>query len=209
MVWFADRQQAGRMLAERLAEHPFADPVVLGLPRGGVPVAAEIARTLDAPLDVLVVRKLGMPGHEEFAMGAVGEGGARALNERVTVGIPSRDLERIETREKAEVEQRVARFRGGRAAVDLRERTAIIVDDGIATGATARAACAIARARGAGTIVLAVPVAAPDSLAELADAADEIVCLHAPPGFMAVGMHYVDFRQVEDAEVVRLLRTSE
>jgi len=206
MVWFADRQQAGRMLAERLAEHPLTDPVVLGLPRGGVPVAAEIARALDAPLDVLVVRKLGFPGHEEFAMGAVGEGGARALNEQVAAGVASRDFERIEAREKAEVEQRVARFRERRAAVDLRGRTAIIVDDGIATGATARAACAIARARGADVIVLAVPVAAPDSLAELADAADEIVCLHAPPGFMAVGMHYVDFRQVEDAEVVRLLR---
>ena len=206
MVWFADRQQAGRMLAERLAEHPLTDPVVLGLPRGGVPVAAEIARALDAPLDVLVVRKLGFPGHEEFAMGAVGEGGARALNEQVAAGVASRDFERIEAREKAEVEQRVARFRERRAAVDLRGRTAIIVDDGIATGATARAACAVARARGADVIVLAVPVAAPDSLAELADAADEIVCLHAPPGFMAVGMHYVDFRQVEDAEVVRLLR---
>ena len=206
MVWFADRQQAGRMLAERLEEHPLTDPVVLGLPRGGVPVAAEIARVLDAPLDVLVVRKLGFPGHEEFAMGAVGEGGGRSLNEQVAAGVSSRDLARIEAREKAEVEQRVARFREGRIAVDLRGRTAIIVDDGIATGATARAACEIARARGADVIVLAVPVAAPDSLAELADAADEIVCLHAPPGFMAVGMHYVDFRQVEDAEVVRLLR---
>lgn len=194
------------MLAERLAEHPFTDPVVLGLPRGGVPVAVEVARVLDAPLDVLVVRKLGFPGHEEFAMGAVGEDGARVLDHRVADGVAPRDLEQIETRETMEIGQRVARFRDRRPAVDLRGRTAIIVDDGIATGATARAACAIARARGAAVIVLAVPVAAPDSLAELADAADEIVCLYAPAGFMAVGMHYVDFRQVEDAEVVRLLR---
>lgn len=208
MERFEDREQAGRMLAERLAQHPLTDPVVLGLPRGGVPVAAEVATVIDAPLDVLVVRKLGMPGHEEYAMGAVGEGGATALNERATAGVRPRDLERIEARERAEVEQRVARFREGRPAVDLHGRTAIIVDDGIATGATARAACAIARERGADVIVLAVPVAAPDSLVELEDAADEIVCLHAPPGFMAVGMHYVDFRQVEDAEVVRLLRAA-
>lgn len=194
------------MLAERLAEHPLTDPVVLGLPRGGVPVAVEIARVLDAPLDVLVVRKLGFPGHEEFAMGAVGEDGARVLDQRVAAGVAPRDLEQIETRETMEIGQRVARFRDRRPAVDLRGRTAIIVDDGVATGATARAACAIARARGAAVIVLAVPVAAPDSLAELADAADEIVCLYAPAGFMAVGMHYVDFRQVEDTEVVRLLR---
>ncbi|WP_341977655.1 phosphoribosyltransferase [Microbacterium sp. LTA6] len=205
-MWFADRTQAGRMLAERLAEHPLTDPVVLGLPRGGVPVAVEIARVLDAPLDVLVVRKLGFPGHEEFAMGAVGEDGARVLDQRVAAGVAPRDLEQIETRETMEIGQRVARFRDRRPAVDLRGRTAIIVDDGVATGATARAACAIARARGAAVIVLAVPVAAPDSLAELADAADEIVCLYAPAGFMAVGMHYVDFRQVEDTEVVRLLR---
>lgn len=193
------------MLAERLAEHPLTEPVVLGLPRGGVPVAAEIAQALAAPLDVLVVRKLGFPGHEEFAMGAVGEGGARVLDQRVAAGVSRRDLERIEAREAAEVEERVARFREGRPAIDLQGRTAVIVDDGVATGATARAACAIARARDAAAIVLAVPVAAPDSLAGLADAADEIVCLYAPAGFMAVGMHYVDFRQVEDAEVVRLL----
>lgn len=205
MERFADRQQAGRMLAERLAEHPLTEPVVLGLPRGGVPVAAEIAQALAAPLDVLVVRKLGFPGHEEFAMGAVGEGGARVLDQRVAAGVSRRDLDRIEAREAAEVEERVARFREGRPAIDLQGRTAVIVDDGIATGATARAACAIARARDAAAIVLAVPVAAPDSLAGLADAADEIVCLYAPAGFMAVGMHYVDFRQVEDAEVVRLL----
>ncbi|MEV4776023.1 phosphoribosyltransferase [Microbacterium sp. LWH12-1.2] len=208
-MWFADRKQAGRMLAERLAEHPLTDPVVLGLPRGGVPVAVEVARVLDAPLDVLVVRKLGFPGHEEFAMGAVGEDGARVLDQRVAAGVAPRDLEQIETRETMEIGQRVARFRDRRPAVDLRGRTAIIVDDGVATGATARAACAIARARGAAVIVLAVPVAAPDSLAELADAADEIVCLYAPAGFMAVGMHYVDFRQVEDAEVIRLLRSAE
>ena len=198
------------MLAARVAEHAPADPVVLGLPRGGVPVAAEVAERLRAPLDILVVRKLGYPGHEEYAMGAVGEGATTVLNsEALSAGSVSADvIERARSRESAEVEQRVARFREGRPAADLRGRTAVIVDDGVATGATAKAGCAIARARGAARVMLAVPVAAPDSLARLQDAADEIVCLRAPAGFMAVGMHYIDFRQVDDSEVVELLRSA-
>ena len=209
MERFRDRREAGRMLAARLRETPPPNAVVLGLPRGGVPVAAEVARALDAPLDVLVVRKLGVPWHPEVAMGAVGEGGATVLNTEVTaaarVGIG--DLEKVEARERREVEMRVQRFRPGHGPVSLRGRTAVIVDDGIATGATARAACAIARARGAASVVVAVPVAAPDALRALTEA-DRLVCLSAPEDFMAVGMHYVDFRQVEDGEVVDLLRTS-
>lgn len=198
------------MLAARVLERSPADPVVLGLPRGGVPVAAEVAQLLAAPLDILVVRKLGYPGHEEYAMGAVGEGATTVLNpEVVSAGLVSADVvERARLRESAEVERRVARFREGRPAAELRGRTAVIVDDGVATGATAKAGCAIARAWGAARVMLAVPVAAPDSLAGLQDAADEVVCLRAPSRFMAVGMHYIDFRQVDDSEVIELLRAS-
>lgn len=212
MSRFADRVDAGRRLARRLAERvaeapdAFADPVVLGLPRGGVPVAAEVARELAAPLDVLIVRKVGAPGQEEVAMGAVGESDAVVRNDHVirVVGISAQALAAAEDRKRAEVAQRAELFRRGRSAVSLEGRTAIIVDDGIATGATVRAACAIAAARGAARVVVAVPVAAPDVLDDLAEA-DEVICLLTPAGFMAVGMHYVDFRQTEDAEVVRLL----
>lgn len=204
---FQNRIDAGRLLGERVAAaHRSSDAVVLGLPRGGVPVAAEVARRLGAPLDVLVVRKLGVPGREEVAMGAVGEGGATVLNTGIieTVGISDDDLRRSELRERAEVEQRVGRFRSGRPPIELDGRTAIVVDDGMATGATAAVGCRIARARGAARVVLAVPVAAPDTLAAF-DAADEIICVTAPSDFMAVGQFYVDFTQVEDDEVVRLL----
>ena len=200
------------MLGARLAEDPPPEPVVLGLPRGGVPVAAEVAAALAAPLDVLVVRKLGVPWHEEVAMGAVGEEGARVLNPAVieAAGVSDADLERVERRERAEVEQRAGRFREGRTISDLRGRTAILVDDGIATGATVRAACAIARARGAASVVVAVPVADPDAARWLVESgdADDVVVLQVPEDFMAVGMHYLDFRQVADGEVVELLRRS-
>ncbi|WP_029746524.1 phosphoribosyltransferase [Leucobacter chironomi] len=202
-----DRIEAGRMLGERLArDYAGADTVVLGLPRGGVPVAAEAARRIRAPLDVLVVRKLGLPHHEEVAMGAVGEGGAIVRNPGVirSAGVSEADFERAERRERAEVAQRVERFRDGRPPAPLAGRTAIVVDDGMATGATAAVGCRIARERGAARVVLAVPVAAPDALAEF-DAADAIICLLAPADFMAVGQFYADFTQVEDEEVVRLL----
>ena len=196
------------MLAARLAADPPSHPVVLGLPRGGVPVAAEIARALGAPLDVLVVRKLGVPWHPEVAMGAVGEDGATVLNTDVTAAarVTLDDVEAVAQRERAEVEQRVIRFREGRPPAPRAGRTAIVVDDGIATGATMRAACSIARVRGAASVVVAVPVAAPDALAALD--ADDIVCLSSPEDFMAVGMHYLDFRQVDDGEVVELLRAA-
>ena len=214
MHGFRDRADAGRQLAARLQADPPADPVVLGLPRGGVPVAAEVARALGAPLDVLVVRKVGVPWYEELAMGAVGEEGAVVRNAEVVrgAGLEEQALRAAEDRQRIEVERRARLFRGGRRPEPLGGRTALIVDDGIATGATVRAACAIARARGAARVVVAVPVAAPQALADLcggADpAADAIVCLEAPDGFMSVGMHYVDFRQTSDEEVVRLLAGS-
>jgi len=211
MHGFEDRADAGRRLAALLVADPPPDPVVLGLPRGGVPVAAEVAWALAAPLDVLVVRKVGVPWQEEVAMGAVGEEGAAVRNPDVVraAGVDEQTLRAAERRERAEVERRARLFRGGRAPEPLDGRTALIVDDGIATGATVRAACAIARARGAARVVVAVPVAAPTVLDELRSRpdpdADEVVCLEAPDGFMAVGMHYVDFRQTSDEEVVRIL----
>ncbi|UOE45650.1 phosphoribosyltransferase [Agromyces larvae] len=204
---FRDRREAGRQLADALRGFAPRHPVVLGLPRGGVPVADEVAAALDAPLDVLVVRKLGLPRQPEVAMGAVGEGDAVVWNDDVvrSSGVGASERRRIEVRERAEVEARVGRFRGGRPAVDLAGRTAIVVDDGVATGATARVACRIARELGASEVVLAVPVGPPEVIAGLREA-DEVVCLEQPDSFMAVGMHYVDFGQTPDDEVVAVLR---
>jgi putative phosphoribosyl transferase len=206
---FRDRRDAGRRLAQALAGRDLMDPVVLGLPRGGVPVAAELARALDAPLDVLVVRKLGLPRQPEVAMGAIGERGARVLNHDIisSGGVSSSELARVEERERAELEARLVRFRGDAPPVDLRGRTAVIVDDGVATGATARVASLVARELGAASVVLAMPVGSPDSIAELEamPEVDEVVCLSAPRGFMAVGMHYLDFTQTTDAEVQAIL----
>jgi putative phosphoribosyl transferase len=212
MDQFSDRPEAGRQLAQALEGRKFDRPVVLGLPRGGVPVAAELARALDAPLDVLVVRKLGLPRQPEVAMGAIGERGARVLNDNVlSLGsVSAADLRGVERRERAELESRVARFRGGAPPVDLAGRTAIIVDDGVATGATARVACLVARELGAASVIVATPVGAPDSLDDLAamPEVDEVVYLSAPPGFMAVGMHYLDFAQTSDAEVQSILEAA-
>lgn len=211
MHGFADRADAGRRLAALLVAGAPSDPVVVGLPRGGVPVAAEVARALDAPLDVLIVRKVGVPRQPELAMGAVGEEGAvvRNLDVMRAAGVDEQTLRAAERRERTEVERRAELFRGARPPEPLAGRTAVIVDDGIATGATVRAACAIARARGAAKIAVAVPVAPPEVLAELRAGAhpdaDEVVCLEAPDDFMAVGMHYVDFRQTADEEVIRIL----
>ncbi|ANJ26546.1 phosphoribosyltransferase [Agromyces aureus] len=209
---FEDRRDAGRRLAALLREHgrdAWARPVVLGLPRGGVPVAAEVADSLAAPLDVLVVRKLGLPFREEVAMGAIGEEGARVLNDDVVAlgGVDARTLAAVERRERAELEARVRRFRGDAPPIELAGRTAIVVDDGVATGATARVACLVARARAAASVVLAVPVASPDAAVGLvgSPAIDELVCLSTPAGFMAVGQYYLDFTQTTDAEVQALL----
>jgi len=209
MIVFADRVDAGRQLAARLQHLRGQDAVVLGLPRGGVPVAFEVAKALDLPLDVIVVRKLGVPYQPELAMGAIGEGGARALDARVLAGtgVSDEDLAAIEVRERAELEARVARLRRGREPVDLAGRIAVIVDDGIATGSTARAACQVARHLGAARVVVAAPVAPVEAAAELPEA-DEVVCISTPRGFMAVGYHYRDFSPTSDEEVIVLLDTA-
>jgi putative phosphoribosyl transferase len=209
MKRFDDRTDAGRQLAAQLA--PLADqhPVVLALPRGGVPVAFEVARALGGSLDVIVVRKLGVPFQPELGMGAVGEDNALVLNEDVVrlTRVPPDELARVEAEQRAEVEVRAHRFRAGRAAVPLAGRTAIVVDDGIATGGTARAALQVARARGATRVVLAVPVAPAETIAELRRVADQVVCLQTPAPFFGVGQWYRDFSQVPDEQVVRLLGT--
>jgi predicted phosphoribosyltransferase len=207
---FTDRADAGRQLAAALEEYRGTDTVVAGLPRGGVPVAFEIAEALGLALDVIVVRKLGAPWQPELALGAVGENGVRVLNASLATaaGIGDDELAAIERRETAEVARRAELFRGGRKGVALAGHGVIVVDDGVATGATTRAACQVARAQGATGVVLAVPVAPAESLAELASAVDELVCLLAPAGFSSVGEWYADFAQTSDAEVVELLGRS-
>jgi putative phosphoribosyl transferase len=206
-VPFVDRRDAGRRLARQLEPLRGHDVVVLGLPRGGVPVAYEVARALSAPLDVVVVRKLGVPSQPELAMGAVGEGGVTVVDERVVAlaGVGPDVVARAEERERAEVVQRARRFRGDRPRVPLAGRTAVVVDDGIATGSTARAAAAVVRAQGAGRVVLAAPVCARESARALAGEFDEVVCLEVPQRFAAVGRFYEDFRPTADEEVVALL----
>ncbi|AXJ08561.1 phosphoribosyltransferase [Arthrobacter sp. PM3] len=206
MSIFEDRVDAGRQLGRRLGELRGQDIVVLGLPRGGVPVAFEVAAALDAPLDVIVVRKLGLPYQPELAMGAIGEGGARVTDDQVLshARVSGAELQAVEEHERAVLENRVALFRKGRTRQDLTGRIAVIVDDGIATGSTARVACRIARKLGAARVILAVPVAPAETLANLTEP-DEVVCLATPRQFTAVGYHYRDFSPTEDDEVVRLL----
>ncbi len=203
-VMFLDRRDAGRQLAHRLEAWRGTDLVVLGLPRGGVPVAAEVARALGASLDVIVVRKVGVPWQPELAMGAVGEEGVRVVNEDVLrqADVPADALEAAVRRETGEVERRALLYRGNRPRVPLSGRTALIVDDGIATGATARAACQVARAHGAAHVVLAVPVAPHGWSRSFASVADECVDVEAPESFFAVGAHYRDFTPTSDEEVV-------
>jgi putative phosphoribosyl transferase len=205
-VIFVDRVDAGRQLAKRLSGLP-GDVRVLGLPRGGVPVALEVAKTIDAPLDVIVVRKLGVPWQPELAMGAVGEDGVRVTNDEVVrqTKVSEADLVAACDRERREVERRARQLRGSRERVSLDGCTAVIVDDGIATGATARAACEVARAHGASRIVLAVPVAPADSIRQLREVTDDVVCLQTPDRFLAVGRWYSDFRPTTDADVAACL----
>jgi putative phosphoribosyl transferase len=205
---FRDRADAGRRLAERLGSLRAGDVVVLGLPRGGVPVAYEVARALSAPLDVLVVRKVPVPWQPEYAMGAVGEDGASVVNMAAlrVGGISPEQLAAAQEAARGEVERLVSALRGGRARVPVAGRTAVVVDDGIATGATARAACQVLREQGAGRIVLATPVAPAEAVPALAAVADEVVCVHQPYDFRAVGRFYVDFNPTEEAEVVALLQ---
>jgi len=205
---FRDRAEAGQELAEQLKRRlSDEDVVVLGLPRGGVPVAFEVARELDAPLDVIVVRKLGVPYQPELGMGAIGEDGVRVLNHQVLAmaGVGEDEVAAVERSERAELERRATRFRGSRQRVSLVGRTAVVVDDGIATGSTARAACQVARAHGASRVILAVPVAPQSSLASLAEIADELFCLATPELFFSVGQFYRNFSQTSDEEVVELL----
>ncbi|KNB53139.1 alpha/beta family hydrolase [Streptomyces caatingaensis] len=204
---FDDRVDAGRRLAERLGHLRGEHPVVLGLPRGGVPVAFEVARALGAPLDVIIVRKLGVPYHRELGFGALGEGGVRVVRDDIMrlSRVDEDDLAEVQRDEQVRLERQAERFRGGRPRIPLDGRTVIVVDDGIATGSTASAACKVARAQGAARVVLAVPVASPDAAGELRGEADELVCLSTPTGFSAVGEWYRDFSQTEDEEVVALL----
>lgn len=206
---FVNRADAGRRLAARLDRFRGADVVVLALPRGGVPVAEAVARDLGAPLDVILVRKLGVPYQPELAMGAIGEGGVRVIDPMTMrmAGVTEHELAAVEARERIELERRSRHLRGDRPLVALAGRTALVVDDGIATGSTARAACRIARARGATRVVLAVPVAPPEAAAELTHDGDidDVVCLDTPHPFRAVGEWYVDFSQTTDEEVLDCL----
>ena len=206
MTVFTDRADAGRRLAHRMKTHRGEDVVVLGLPRGGVVVAYEVALALGAPLDVVVVRKLGVPYQPEVAMGAIGEDGVRVIDEDTVAhaGITEDELAAIERRERALLDTRVAHYRAGRERVDLTGRLALIVDDGMATGATARAACQVARRLGAARVIAAVPVASCGAIRAMTDA-DEVYCLAAPHPFVAVGSAYDDFSPTTDEEVVVLL----
>src|SRR2546427_1256932 len=205
---FPDRIEAGRLLAEELEKYADRDDViVLGLPRGGVPVANEVATRLRAPLDVFIVRKLGVPGFEELAAGAIASGGVRVLNEDVMRAIPHADqaIEAVTARETAELQRREEIYREGRAPPELRDRIAILVDDGLATGATMRAAVKALRQRGVAKIVVAVPVGPPDTCRGLEERADETICLSTPEFFQAVGQYYEDFSQTSDEDVRELL----
>jgi putative phosphoribosyl transferase len=205
---FVDRTDAGRHLAQRLRHLRGADVAVLGLPRGGVPVAFEVADELHAPLDVVVVRKLGVPFQPEYGFGAIGEGGVRIVDDYVVrqTRLTGPQIAEVEARERVRLECQVSQLRGDHPPVPLAGRTAIVVDDGIATGSTARAACLVARARGASRVILAVPVGSVEGTAALRRTADEVVCLHTPARFSAVGQWYGDFGQVTDEEVTILLR---
>ena len=204
---FTDRVDAGKRLAALLDAYAGADVVVLALPRGGVPVAAEIARALGAPLDVLGVRKLGAPQQPEFGIGAIAEGGVRVVDREsaAMAGLGEQDIAAIERRERAELQRRVHEYRGDRGLPELAGRTVIVVDDGLATGVTARAACRAIRSHGPARLSLAVPVAPPRSGEALRSEADDVVVVQTPASLVSVGGWYDVFDQVSDVEVLRLL----
>ena len=208
---FQDRREAGRVLAEKLREFT-NDPnvLVLALPRGGVPVGYEIARALSIPLDVFIVRKLGAPGYEELAMGAIASGGLRVLNEEVVrrLGISDQQIEAASEREEREIQRRELEYRGNASAVDVNGRKVIVVDDGLATGATMRAAVQALYLAGASRIIVAVPVGSVDSVERIAHEADDVICPLQPEDFEAVGQFYEHFSQTSDDEVRELLAES-
>jgi len=211
MSLFEDRRDAGRRLAATLSQYAHRPEVlVLALPRGGVPVAYEVARALDAPLDVFLVRKLGVPGHEELAMGAIATGGVRVLNEQVVEGLRISDqvIEVVAQRQQRELARRERLYRGDRSAPDVRGRTVILIDDGLATGATMRAAAAALQQQQPARLIIAVPVAASSTCDEFRDEVDEIICAVTPEPFLAVGLWYDDFSPTTDEEVCDLLTRS-
>jgi putative phosphoribosyl transferase len=205
---FRDRCDAGRRLAAVLPAFRAEEyPVVMGMARGGVPVAFEVAAVLDAPLDVVVVRKLGHPHQPELGLGAIAEDGVRVLNSALVrrLGVPDDVIDAVTRRETVELERRLVAYRGARPPIPARGRTAVVVDDGLATGFTARAAVEVARARGAARVVLAVPVAPPDTVTALGEVADDVVCVDVTEHFFGLSEWYEDFAQVSDDEVARLL----
>ncbi len=205
---FRDRREAGAALGDRL-QHLRHQPnvIVLALPRGGVPVGHDVAAALDAPLDVFLVRKLGVPGHSELAMGAIASGGTRVVNQPVVdwYGLSPRVLDEVAQQEQVELERRERTYRNGRPPLQLRDRTVILVDDGLATGSTMKAAVQAVRSQSPARVVVAVPVGAPDTCRELGAMADEVVCAYAPEDFAAVGAWYEDFSPTTDEEVRDLL----
>jgi putative phosphoribosyl transferase len=204
---FRDREDAGRQLAERLVGYRGEDPIIFALPRGGVPVGYEISHALEAPLEAFIARKLGAPNQPELGIGAVAQDGSRVLNERIVqeIGVSEEYIERIAAEEMAEAERRLELFRGDRPEPEVRGRTAILVDDGIATGVTTKAAIEALRRRGARRLVLAVPVCAAQTAESLRQEVDELICLEAPSNLMAIGLWYQYFVQTSDEEVIELL----
>ena len=207
---FRDRQAAGELLGAEVAKVELLRPVVLGLPRGGVPVAAKVAEALNAPLDVIIVRKLGVPSQPELAMGAIGENGALIVNDQIlrAADVSERDLRRVESLERAELDRRLERVRSARPRESVVGRSVVIVDDGIATGATMRAAISVARANGARDVMVATPVAPPDVVDMLRSEANAVVCLSEPDPFWAVGRWYHSFDAVSDEEVLELITSA-
>jgi putative phosphoribosyl transferase len=206
---FRDRIEGAQALADALADYAGrTDLLVLGLPRGGVPVAAEVAKRLGAPLDLVIVRKLGAPGQEELAVGAIASGGGQVLNEALVrlLHLSEAALESIADREREELRRREQAYRGERPAPGMKDRCLLLVDDGLATGATMRAAVQAVRQAGPSRVVVAIPVAPPDTVAVLRREADEVVCVAMPEPFMSVGQWYLDFSQVSDQQVVEILR---
>lgn len=204
---FTDRREAGRRLAEELSEYADTNALVLALPRGGVETGFEVARALDAELDVIVTRKLGAPGNPEFGFGAIGPGDVRVLNQETVrrLGLSEEQIEKVAEREGRELNRRLEEYRGERELPDIEGRTVIVVDDGMATGGTALAGVQTVRAQNPGKLVLAVPVAPPDTTEKLREEVDELICLHTPRAFMAVGQWYQRFDQTSDEQVVDLL----